>query len=200
MAREGRELSTRSVFLPLPSAFPRGQRLFSAVFGLCPESLLCSRCRGTLAWRIRVDRNVWWGNGILTAAGRLLVGSCLHNTHDCLFWKCCLAGRSALRDLVLYDALFPSDPRSLSFPSRQFYLCIDHFEEDSLENMRFRVTPWLILKPWVVWARVCPVDDTSVRSGTNLVSDWGSCAPPPAVLSKEKKRNALNCPGLAQAE
>ena len=58
MAGEGRELSTRSVFLPLLPPFPVATLLFSAVFGLCTEPLLSTWCRGTFAYHIRLARNV----------------------------------------------------------------------------------------------------------------------------------------------
>lgn len=83
--------------------------------------------------------------GFQTAAGRLLVESCCHNTHDCLFCNYCSAGPSACTSLkaplsctsFCRKILFSCDPVALLFLSGHLYLDIGHFKEGSLENTKF---------------------------------------------------------------
>lgn len=59
MAGGGSELSSRSVFLPLPPTFRSGLAAASVLsFGLCTKPLLYAWCRGTVTCSVMKGRNV----------------------------------------------------------------------------------------------------------------------------------------------
>ena len=89
-----------------------------------------------------------------------------------LGWQVCLKAPLSFMSLCR-KILFSCDPVAILFPSGHLYLDIGYFKEGSLENTKFRVNPWLILKPWVVWSHICPVDGVSVSSDAIPTSDWG---------------------------